>query len=113
MAALQALALRDCLLGGVPDIDKRFFRAVAKRIAPIWLMNETYDETQSPGRRSFSGRLANGITNAMMKAAENDIVLTETFYRVSNLIDAPTRLRDPSLMFRVLVGNLRRGDTNR
>lgn len=116
MAALQAVALRNCLLGGLDDLDdlpKHFFRDVAKRLAPVWLMNEAYDRTQSPGpeRRSFSGRVTNWTTNKVMQAAENDIAVTEAFYRMSNLIDTPTELRDPSLMFRVIAGNLRRGDT--
>jgi hypothetical protein len=46
--------------------------------------------------------------NKAIKAAENDIVLTETLQRVNNLIDPPTRLQDPALIPRVIVGNLRR-----
>jgi hypothetical protein len=45
--------------------------------------------------------------NKAMKAAEDDIVLTEAFFRVGNLIDSPARLQDPSLLARVVLGNLR------
>lgn len=110
MAALEALALRDCLMDGKADIANRFFRAAARHIGPAWAMNQARDRTPSPvgSRRSMSRRFANWTMNKAFKAAESDIVLTETFARINNLIDPPTRLQDPALMARVVLGNFRR-----
>jgi len=109
VAALQALALRDCLLDGDPE-PQRFFREAAKHIGPTWAMNRANDRASSPTNRnrSRSERLASWTVNQAFKAAENDIVLTETFQRVNNLIDPPTRLQDPALIPRVIIGNLKR-----
>jgi 2-polyprenyl-6-methoxyphenol hydroxylase-like FAD-dependent oxidoreductase len=110
MAALEALALRDCLLSGNADVANRFFRAAARHIGPTWAMNQARERTPPPvrSRRSMSRRLANWTMNTAFKAAESDIVLTERFARVMNLIDPPTRLQDPVLMARMVLGNLRR-----
>jgi 2-polyprenyl-6-methoxyphenol hydroxylase-like FAD-dependent oxidoreductase len=110
MAALQALALHNYLLDGDPDVPQRFFRAAAKHIGPTWAMNESIDSASSSTHRgrSLSRRVTNWTMNKAIKAAENDIVLTETLQRVNNLIDPPTRLQDPALIPRVIVGNLRR-----
>lgn len=45
--------------------------------------------------------------NKAFTAAGSDIVLTEKFARVNNLIDPPTRLQDPALMARAVLGNFR------
>jgi hypothetical protein len=37
-----------------------------------------------------------------MRAAENDIVLSERLLRVAQLVDPPNRLQDPSLIGRVI-----------
>ena len=50
--------------------------------------------------------------NKALKATENDIVLTERFFRVNNLVDSLTRLQDPALIARVVLGNLRRRRVN-
>ncbi|OHV01120.1 hypothetical protein BKN37_17340 [Mycobacterium talmoniae] len=110
MAALQAVALRDQLHGGDRHLPQRFFRAAADLIGPVWAMNQATDRAQAPnqGRRSLPTRLRSWTTNQALRAAEHDIVLTERLFRVTSLVDPPTRLQDPSLLARVLVGNLRR-----
>jgi 2-polyprenyl-6-methoxyphenol hydroxylase-like FAD-dependent oxidoreductase len=110
MAALEALALQEYLLRA-DAVPQRFFSAAAKHIGPTWAMNQARDREPSPvrDRRSLSRRLTNWTVNKAMKAAENDIVLTERFFRVSQLVDPPTRLQDPSLLGRVFLGNIRRG----
>jgi hypothetical protein len=74
-------------------------------------MNQANDRESTPvhGRRSLKRRLRNWTINQTMKAAENDIVLTERLLRVVNLIDPPSRLRDPALLGRAVLGNMRRG----
>ena len=107
VAALQAVALRTCLAHRDGNLSRRFFRATAKQIAPIWRVNRLNDFAVSPvdGWRSVPKRLLNWRIEKVMAAAENDIVLTEAFLRVLQLVDPPTRLLQPSLMMRVVAGN--------
>jgi 2-polyprenyl-6-methoxyphenol hydroxylase-like FAD-dependent oxidoreductase len=110
MAGLEALALQEYLLraDGVPQ---RFFSDAAKHIGPTWAMNQANDREPSPvhGRHSLSRRLTKWTVDKALKAAENDIVLTERLFRVAHLVDPPSRLQDPSLLGRVVLGNIRRG----
>ncbi|HET6734379.1 MAG TPA: FAD-dependent oxidoreductase, partial [Mycobacterium sp.] len=109
VAALEALALHDYLRRADPR-PQEFFRAAATHIGPTWAMNQARDQAPSLSqrKRSLSRRLADWTVNKALKAAENDIVLTEALHRVNSLIDPPSRLRDPSLIPRVIFGNLRR-----
>ncbi|WP_217695719.1 NAD(P)/FAD-dependent oxidoreductase [Mycobacterium sp. SP-6446] len=58
MAALQAVALRDCLADRDGDLSRRFFKAAAKQIAPVWRGNRLTDFTvsQAGGWRRAQGR---------------------------------------------------------
>jgi 2-polyprenyl-6-methoxyphenol hydroxylase-like FAD-dependent oxidoreductase len=109
MAALEALALQDYLREGKAE-PLQFFRAVAKHVGPTWAMNQSRDRLPSSAEegRSVRARLATSIMNSALKAAQNDIVLTERFMRVAHLVDTPTRLQDPALIARVVIGGLRR-----
>jgi hypothetical protein len=57
-------------------------------------------------------RLANRYMERVLAAAESDTVITERFFRVTNLVDPPARLLHPSVMMRVATGNRRRGQRN-
>jgi 2-polyprenyl-6-methoxyphenol hydroxylase-like FAD-dependent oxidoreductase len=109
VAALQTVALRDCLRLGDADLAQRFFRAAAGHIGPVWAMNQANEIDPSSTRRAhpLRRRLANWSANAALKAAANDIAVTERFFRVNNLLDPPTRLRDPALLPRILLANIR------
>ncbi len=109
VAALQSLALRDYLLEGDPRVPQQFFHSAAKHINPPWVMNQSRDPASSPTHRmgSLSKRVTDWTVGKALKAAENDIVLTEMLQRVSNLVDPPSRLQDPALIPRVILGNLR------
>lgn len=48
------------------------------------------------------------LRGQVLQAAANDIAVTERLMRITNLIDPPDRLRDPALLGRALVSNLRR-----
>ncbi|MEH3130469.1 MAG: FAD-dependent oxidoreductase [Mycolicibacterium neoaurum] len=110
MAGLNALALRAYLLTGSTATPNDFYRMVAADIGPIWEMNETNDLAQS-GRSPVS-IATNWLASMALSAAENDIALTEAFYRVTNLVDPPSRLRDPRLIARMVWGSLVRGPSS-
>jgi prepilin-type processing-associated H-X9-DG protein len=107
-AALQALALRDCLRKRGSDLPQRFFRAAATQIAPIWAANAANDRPSSPDHPHPVRRRLNGLfADAVGTAASRDIAVTERLLRVRNLVDPPSRLRDPSLLGRIALANLR------
>lgn len=111
-AALQAKALRRCLAeGDRHDVGPRYFRAAAKKLAPLWQANRLNDFATAPttGWRVFPQRLFNWYTDKLAAAAADDIVLAEAFMRMVNLIDPPAKLLTPSMSMRVVTGNLRRG----
>jgi hypothetical protein len=107
-AALQALALRDCLRDNRSGLPQRFFRAAAADIAPIWAANAANDRPSSPDHPHPIRRRLNGLfADAVGTAASRDITVTERLLRVRNLVDPPSRLRDPSLLGRIALANLR------
>ncbi|STZ87775.1 epoxidase LasC [Mycolicibacterium fortuitum] len=108
MAALQALALRDCLRSGRSDIPRRFYRLAAEQVAPVWAANRAHDRA-APGdtRGSRRHRIRSWAQHAALNAAANDIVVAERLFRVRGMIDPPTRLQEPALLLRILLSNLR------
>jgi 2-polyprenyl-6-methoxyphenol hydroxylase-like FAD-dependent oxidoreductase len=109
-AALQAIALRNCLARyDEGDLSLRFFRATTKKLRPIWQANRINDFATFPADdwRSIPKRLLNWYMDRLMAAAANDIVLTETFVRTLHLIESPGRLMHPAMVARVINGQRR------
>jgi hypothetical protein len=110
-AALQAKALGRCLAAtGADPVGRRYFRAAAKKLAPMWQANRLNDFALSPVNdwRARPQRLLNWHTDKVAAAAADDIVLTEAFMRVVQLLDPPIGLLRPALSMRVVTGNRRR-----
>jgi 2-polyprenyl-6-methoxyphenol hydroxylase-like FAD-dependent oxidoreductase len=109
-AALQAVALRDCLVLGPEDLAPRFFKTAGRRIEVPWQMSCGADlslpEVDAP--RSLPTRIANAYIGRTLKAAEHDWAVAERFMRVAWLIAPPTLLLRPDTVARVVVGNWRR-----
>jgi 2-polyprenyl-6-methoxyphenol hydroxylase-like FAD-dependent oxidoreductase len=114
VAALEAIALRDCLRRGTSGLSRRFFRAAAQPIGAAWQLAAGADLAlpEAQGRRSAAMRLGNWYTERVLAAAESDIVVTERFLRVTNFVDRPVRLLHPSVMMRVATSNRRRRQRN-
>jgi hypothetical protein len=104
VAALDAMALRDCLRRGVTDLPRRYFRATAKTIGVAWRTGATSDLTfpEVQGRRTPSMR----VTNRLVES-ESDAMIGTQFFRVTGLLDPPTRLLRPSFLYRVAAVNRR------
>lgn len=110
VAALEAVALRECLRRGSRNLPRRFFRASAKPVRVAWQLAAGSDlalpEIEAPCPPPI--RIVNAYIDRYLAAAERDIGLTEQFLRVSGLVDPPAKLFRPSIMMRVAVGNRRR-----
>jgi 2-polyprenyl-6-methoxyphenol hydroxylase-like FAD-dependent oxidoreductase len=110
-AALQAIALRDCLASGTADdVRRRYFRKTTKKLRPIWQGNRINDFVFYPAQdwRAVPKRLLNWYMDKLMAAAANDIVLTEMFVRTLHLLDPPSRLMHPDMLMRIINGQRRR-----
>ncbi|OBA84207.1 hypothetical protein A9W99_05230 [Mycobacterium sp. 1164966.3] len=109
MAALQAVALQNCLADRDGELSRRFFRATAKQIAPVWRANRLSDFTVAPGggwRRELR-RVMSWPTDKAQAAAANDPVVAEAILRVQHFVDPPARLLRPSLLMRLVAANRR------
>ncbi|CAN5715683.1 FAD-dependent oxidoreductase [soil metagenome] len=105
VAALEALALRECLRAGDIALSRRFFAAAAKPVSVAWELARGADLTipgvQAP--RPLATRISSWYTERVIAAAATDDSVYEQFVRVTSLLDPPTRLMSPSLLRRVLV----------
>ncbi len=110
VAALDAMAMRDCLRRGVTDLPRRYFRATTKAIGVAWKTGATSDLTfpEVEGRRTPSMRVTNRLVDLVLTASESDAVIGTQFFRVTGLLDSPIRLLHPAFLYRVATVNLRR-----
>jgi 2-polyprenyl-6-methoxyphenol hydroxylase-like FAD-dependent oxidoreductase len=94
VALLEAAALRDCLSRPGAGLSKRFFKAAARQIRPVWTSNQNSDlyMSKTQGRPSALQRLINWQMNTTLTTAEHDRVLTEGIFRVGQFIDPPSAL---------------------
>jgi 2-polyprenyl-6-methoxyphenol hydroxylase-like FAD-dependent oxidoreductase len=110
VAALDAVALRDCLRRGVTDLPRRYFRAAAKVIGVAWQTGATSDLAfpEVEGRRTLSMRATHRLVDSVLTACESDAVVATQFLRVTGFLDPPVRLLHPSFLYRVATVNLGR-----
>lgn len=106
-AVLQAVALRDSLAAAdTGDFSRRYFRAAAKKLGPIWWANRFTDFNFTPTDdwRARPRQLLNRGMDRVWAALATDIVLAETFVRTLQLVDPPTVLLQPAMLRRLLAG---------
>jgi 2-polyprenyl-6-methoxyphenol hydroxylase-like FAD-dependent oxidoreductase len=110
VAALEALALRDCLACGTGDLARRFFRAAEAPIRQAWQLSAEADLTlpEIDGTPTLMTRLFTGYVDRVLAAAECDTAVLDQFVRVTSLLDPATRLLRPGVIWRVLRANQRR-----
>jgi 2-polyprenyl-6-methoxyphenol hydroxylase-like FAD-dependent oxidoreductase len=110
VAALEALALRDCLSLGTTNLPRRFFRATAKPIRQAWQLAAGGDLSlpEIHGTPPLSARLLSGYMDRLLTAAEHDTAALEQFLKVAWLVDTPMRLLRPSMMWRAASANQHR-----
>jgi 2-polyprenyl-6-methoxyphenol hydroxylase-like FAD-dependent oxidoreductase len=110
VAALQAVALQDTLVGGEADLARRFFRAAAKPVNMAWQLAVGADLSlpQVPGPRPWPVRMINTYVNRVQRSAQHDPVVAEEFLRVAALQSSAPKLFRPSIALRVLLDGGRR-----
>ena len=109
-AAVEGLALGDCLTQGEPHLARRFFTKASTILDTPWqlaagsdLQHPRLAHLQTP-----AARFMNWYIRKVHQAAAVDPSVGGAFMRVQNLIDPPRRLFGPATMSKVLLGNLRR-----
>ncbi|WP_156763644.1 FAD-dependent oxidoreductase [Mycobacterium scrofulaceum] len=110
VAALEALALRDCLSAGAEDLARRFFRAAAAPIRQAWQLSTNPDLAlpEIHGTPPLVARLFNRYVDRVLTAAETDTAALNQFIRVTSLVDPATRLLLPNMIWR--AARARRSD---
>lgn len=108
VAALQAVALRRLLAGEGPLTPVRWYATIAAIADGAWDIATGADLAVRcvQGRRSRLDRLRSAYVLRLHEAARHDPELTARFFRVTGLVDPPTRLLRPSTVARVLRGRL-------
>jgi 2-polyprenyl-6-methoxyphenol hydroxylase-like FAD-dependent oxidoreductase len=112
VAALEAEALRQCLLAGDHDLARRFFRKAAKIVAPAWQLNAGGDLAlpEIEGHRPLMLRVINRYVARLQRVAEDDTTVADAFMRVSGLRVPPSALMTPRILARVIAGGRLRAD---
>ncbi len=110
VAALEAEALRKCLKDGEADLARRFFRACARIIDPVWRLNALGDLAlpEITGHRSPATRALNRYVARLQRAATRDPVAATAFIRTIGLLQPPSSILRPDVLARVVIGGLRR-----
>lgn len=110
VAAVDAVALRDCLRRGDTGLPRRYFRTAAKSINVAWQIGAGSDLAfpEVEGRRTTSMRATSRLVDWIQAACESDAVVGTQFFRVTNLLDPPARLLHPAFLGRVVAVNRRR-----
>lgn len=110
VAAMDALALQGALRRGTTGLSRRYFRAAAKSIGLAWGLAAGSDLSfpEVEGRRTPAMQLTNRFSEWVLTACETDAVVHAQFFRVVGLVEPPSRLFDPSFIYRVAAVNRRR-----
>jgi 2-polyprenyl-6-methoxyphenol hydroxylase-like FAD-dependent oxidoreductase len=102
VAALQAVALRECL--GSDRLARRFYRAAARIVSPAWQLNAGGDLAlpEVKGHRSLTVRLVNRYVARVQHVAERDPAVAAAFMNVAGLVTPPSALLSPTTLTKVL-----------
>ncbi len=104
VAALEAMALRDCLAKGRARLGLRFFKSARPIVDAPWQIAVSADLQirGTPGKASTMTKVMNRYVSRLQGAAHEDADLAEAFLRVANLKDSPQSLMAPRRLVRVL-----------
>ena len=106
VAAIEALALSQCLAQGEANLAGGFFAAAAKTIDVPWRMAVGADLAHPgvEGPRPIPVRFINWYISNLFRAGAYDPALATRFLEVSNLLRPPPSLFEPAIAWRVWRG---------
>lgn len=110
VAALQAVALRECLGSGDHQLAQRFYREAAGIVTPAWQLNAGGDLAlpEIKGHRPLAIRLLNRYVARLQHVAERDPAVAAVFMNVAGLVTPPSALLSPRILAKVIAGGLGR-----
>ncbi len=104
VACLEAEALEASLIAGLEGLWPRFIARATGVVNIPWTLaagaDLAYPETQ--GRRGLEVKFINAYIGRLLEAAWSDPKLVTAFHQVSNLVNPPTSLFAPEIVWRVL-----------
>jgi 2-polyprenyl-6-methoxyphenol hydroxylase-like FAD-dependent oxidoreductase len=113
VAALEGLALGECLAQGQVDLAQRFFAKASSIVDTSWQIAAGGDwqhprlaHLRPPASRS--AQLVNWYRRKALQAAAVNPSVAQAFLRITNLVDPPRQLLSPATMSRVLRVHLHR-----
>ena len=108
VAALEAVALGDCLARGEDRLAGRFFKHAAQIIDMPWstAVGNDLRFPEIEGPRNAMTNFINWYIGKLHHAAQQDAALSVAFLRVVNLLQPPPSLLHPRVVWRVVRGNL-------
>ncbi len=109
VAAIEALDLQRELRRGTDCLWRRFFTRAARSIDIPWqiVVGSDLRFPEAEGKRTRAIRFMNAYIERLHRAAHCDPVVARSFNEVVNLLAPPQSLMRPSIVWRVLRGNLR------
>lgn len=103
VAAAEALALADCLDGGLVGLAGRYFRAIAPVVDDAWEMAAGSDARYVGGSGGgLAARFLGRYRARLLRAAEHDPAVSRAFREVMAMTARPASLLHPKVAVRVL-----------
>ena len=87
------------------DTEDRMRFALEASHVGVWEVDMRSDTVTKP---TPAMRVTNRLVDFVLTASESDAVIGTQFFRVTGLLDPPTRLLRPSFLYRVAAVNIRR-----
>ena len=106
---LQAVELDKIIDQNIEEykLAKTYFKRTLKIKNKLWQMStgEDFRFPETTGTRPFGTNIVNKYVSWVHKATINDEVVCKAFLKVMGLIDPPSKLLSPQLIWRILRQN--------
>jgi len=111
VAALEALALQECLAKKGDRLVKNFFARASKIIDVSWstAVGNDLSHPEIEGPRTPMVRFINWYISKLHIAAHTDAQVSIAFLKVVNMLATPPSILHPGIVWRVIKGNLHPG----